>query len=130
MAKSFISDLSTTAGSNTDIAGVGVAGSNLVSQGDNAFRALAAMMAQFYEDMGGLGTVAGTGDAIQLTAKEAWTAYGTGDGQIANGTREVKTYPLAKALSMASGGEVTIAQIQEWCRADRVLVLEREREAG
>lgn len=102
MTKSFISDLSTTAGSNTDLAGVGVAGSNLVSQGDNAFRSLAAMLAQFYEDLGGLGTVGGTGDAITLTAKEAWTAYGTGDGQINNGTI------LAFKAGAANTGAVTI----------------------
>lgn len=102
MAKSFISDLSTTAGSNTDLAGVGVAGSNLVSQGDNAFRSFAAMVAQFYEDLGGLGTVGGTGDAITLTAQEAWTAYGTGDGQINNGTI------LAFKAGAANTGAVTI----------------------
>ncbi len=102
MTKSFISDLSTTAGSNTDLAGVGVAGSNLVSQGDNAFRSLAAMVAQFYEDLGGLGTVGGTGDAITLTAQEAWTAYGTGDGQINNGTI------LAFKAGAANTGAVTI----------------------
>ena len=102
MTKSFISDLSTTAGSNTDLAGVGVAGSNLVSQGDNAFRSFAAMVAQFYEDLGGLGTVGGTGDAITLTAKEAWTAYGTGDGQINNGTI------LAFKAGAANTGAVTL----------------------
>ena len=39
------------------------------------------------KDLGGVNTVAGTGDAITVTAALSWTAYGTGDGQIGTGTR-------------------------------------------
>lgn len=86
MAKNFISDLSITASNNTDMAGNGIAGTDSVSGGDNVIRALAAMLAMAYDDAGGLGTVGGTGDAITLTAKQAWTGYGTSANQIDSGT--------------------------------------------
>jgi hypothetical protein len=85
MARSFISDLSITASNNTDMAGNGISGSDSISGGDNAIRALGSMLALAYQDAGGLGTVGGTGDAITLTAKQAWTGYGSSANQIAGG---------------------------------------------
>lgn len=102
MAKNFISDLSTTAASNTDIVGQDVQGSANVSGGDNALRNLAQLLAKFYDDLGGVNTVGGTGDAITVTAAQAWTAYGSGDGLIGTGT------VLAFKAGAANTGAATI----------------------
>ena len=68
MAKNFLSDLSTTAASNTDVVGEDIQGSANVSKGDNVIRNLASILAKFYDDLGGVNTVGGTGDAITITA--------------------------------------------------------------
>mgnify|MGYP000042872219 FL=1 len=85
MAKNFLSDLSTTAASNTDVVGEDIQGSANVSKGDNVIRNLASILAKFYDDLGGVNTVGGTGDAITITAAQGWTAYGTGANQIDTG---------------------------------------------
>lgn len=87
MAKSFITDFSTTAASNTDLGGLDSTGTTgVVKSGDNYVRSLMAMLAMYYDDMGAVNTVAGTANAITITAAEAWTAYGTGANEIATGT--------------------------------------------
>lgn len=103
MAKSFVSDLSTTSASNTDIAGEGIAGSNNVSRGDDVIRNLAAMLAKLYDDLGGVVTVGGTANAITVSAAEGWTAYGTGDNEITTGAI------LTFKAGAANTGATTIA---------------------
>ena len=73
-----IADLSTTAGSNTAINGQSIAGSANANTIDSMFQATAALLAQFYDDIGGVGTVSGTGDAIVLTSGSGFTALANG----------------------------------------------------
>lgn len=57
----------TTAGNNTSFEGIGIAGTDNVSNFDNAARALIAANAQLLRDLGGANTVGGTADAITVT---------------------------------------------------------------
>jgi hypothetical protein len=87
MAKSFLTDYSPTAGSNTDIDGADSTGATgRVKDGDNYTRSLMAHLAKFYDDLGGVNTVGGSATAITVTAAEAWTAYGSAANQIDTGT--------------------------------------------
>src|SRR5438093_1312158 len=45
---------------------------------NNALRELMAEVARFYDDLGGVNTVAGTGDAITVTTASGFTALATG----------------------------------------------------
>lgn len=73
-----ISEASTTPGTNTSVSTVGIQGSDLVSTADDAFRTSWALLAKFYDDFGGVNTVAGTGDAITITTSTVYTALATG----------------------------------------------------
>lgn len=73
-----IADLSTTAGSNTAINGQSIAGSANANTIDSMFQATAALLAQFYDDIGGVGAVSGTGDAIVLTSGSGFTSLANG----------------------------------------------------
>ena len=73
-----IADLSTTAGSNTAINGQSIAGSANANTIDSMFQATAALLAQFYDDIGGVGTVGGTADDITLTSGSGFTALANG----------------------------------------------------
>lgn len=103
MAKNFITDLSTTAASNVDIVGQDIQGSANVSGGDNAIRNLAQLLAKFYDDLGGITSAGGSATAVTITAVEGWTAYGTGAGEIANGTL------LAMKMTATATGAATLA---------------------
>lgn len=78
MANNHISDLSTTAASNTSVNGVPVEDAALVSTVDNMIRADIAVEKQTYEDLGGVSTVAGTVDAITVDGTLKPSALRTG----------------------------------------------------
>lgn len=78
MAKNTIADLDTTAANNTDLLGQSNAGSANANTIDTLFMNLAALLARFYGDLGGLGTVGGTADAITITSKSTYQALEDG----------------------------------------------------
>lgn len=78
MAKNTIADLDTTAANNTDILGQSNAGSASANTIDTLFSNLGALIARFYADIGALGTVGGTADAITLTTASTYQALENG----------------------------------------------------
>jgi len=78
MAKNTIADLSTTAASNTDVLGQSTAGTASANTIDDFVRNILAVMARFYDDVGGQGTVAGTADAITLTSASTYQSLAPG----------------------------------------------------
>lgn len=78
MAKNTIADLDTTASNNTDILGQSTQGSAAVSTLDTIVQNTLGMLARFYSDVGGLGTVGGTGNAITLTSLSTYQALENG----------------------------------------------------
>lgn len=78
MSKNNVSELDVVAANNSDIAGISILGTGLVSTADDSFRAYGAVMAKWWDDLGGVNTVAGTGDAITVTTPTVYTALKTG----------------------------------------------------
>ncbi len=78
MAINNVSELSATAASNADFAGVSILGSGLVSTADDSFRNLGSFLSKWWSDLGGANTVTGTGDAIAVTTPTVYTALKTG----------------------------------------------------
>lgn len=78
MAQNTIADLSTTFSSNTDFLGQSMQGSASANTIDTIFQKLAALVARFYSDLGGTGTVGGTANAITFTSASTYTALTTG----------------------------------------------------
>jgi len=78
MAKNTIADLDTTAANNTDVLAQSTSGSTLANKLDDMIRNTLALLARFYADIGGTGTVAGTADAITLTTASTYQALETG----------------------------------------------------
>lgn len=68
MAINTIADLSTTANSNTDFLGSDATGAANASAIDTVRQNFGAIMARFYGDFGGQGTVGGSANAITLTS--------------------------------------------------------------
>jgi hypothetical protein len=67
------------AANNTDVGGIGLAENIMRPPAvNNALRELMAEVAKFYDDLGGVNTVAGTGDVITLTTASGFTALSTG----------------------------------------------------
>lgn len=58
MAKNSISDWDTTAGNNTDVGGVGIAGTTTIRSGDNAFREIMSQVADYFITNGTLASAA------------------------------------------------------------------------
>lgn len=73
-----IEDASTTAANNLAVAGISDAEGWLPSTVNNFTRASWAVLAKFYDDFGGVVTVAGTADAITFTTTGTHTALTTG----------------------------------------------------
>lgn len=73
-----ISEYSTTAASNLALNGISDAEGWLPSTVNNFTREWLSQLAKFYDDFGGVNTVAGTGDAITITTPTTYTAYATG----------------------------------------------------
>jgi hypothetical protein len=82
MAQNTLYDFSTTAGSNTDIAGISVAEGWLPSTVNNYERAWMAIVRKDLNDKGGTATVAGTANAIAVTSASP-ASYGS----LVNGLR-------------------------------------------
>lgn len=78
MAKNTIADLDTTAANNTDILGQSNAGTANANTIDTLFMNLNALLARFYGDIGGTGTVGGTADAITLTTASTYQSLEAG----------------------------------------------------
>lgn len=78
MAKNNVSEYDVVAANNTDISGNNITGTGLVSTADDSFRANSANLAKWWDDLGGVNTVAGTGDAITITTPTVYTALKTG----------------------------------------------------
>ena len=78
MAKNTIADLSTTAASNTDVLGQSTAGSANANTIDDFVRNILALLARYYDDVGGQGTVGGTANAITLTSASTYQSLAAG----------------------------------------------------
>lgn len=78
MAQNNVSELNTSAASNTDFGGIGILGTNLVSTADDAFRANSAIIAKWWSDIGAVNTVAGTANAITVTTPTLYAAFKAG----------------------------------------------------
>lgn len=72
-------DLDPTDANNTSVSGISQDENVMTpSSVNNAFRALDGNIARFVDDLGGVNTVGGTGDAITVTLASGITAYATG----------------------------------------------------
>lgn len=78
MAKNTIADLDVTAANNTDVLGQSTAGTAAANTIDTVFQNTLGIMARAYGDIGGLGTVGGTADAITLASLSTYQALETG----------------------------------------------------
>lgn len=78
MAKNTIADLDTTASNNTDVLAQSTQGTAAVSTIDTMIQNSLALLARFYADLGGTGTVGGTADAITLTTASTYQALENG----------------------------------------------------
>jgi len=78
MAQNTIADLSGTFSSNTDFLGQSMQGSATANTIDTIFQKFAALLARFYADLGGTGTVGGTANAITYTSGSTYTSLTTG----------------------------------------------------
>lgn len=78
MAKNTIADLSTTSASNTDVLGQSTAGSASANTLDTINQNELALLARWYGDMGGLGTVGGSANAITLTSLSTYQSLTNG----------------------------------------------------
>lgn len=101
---------------NTDVGGIGLAENIMRPPAvNNALRELMAEVAKFYDDLGGVNTVAGTGDAITVTTASGLTALATGlvlsFRAGANNTTNVTVNVDglgAKAIRKVTAGEVAL----------------------
>lgn len=78
MALNTIADLSTTSASNTDVLGQSTAGSAAANTIDTIVQNTLALMARAYADVGGIGTVGGSANAITLTSASTYQALEAG----------------------------------------------------
>jgi hypothetical protein len=78
MAKNTIADLDTTAANNTDILGQNSAGSASANTIDTLFQNENAVLARYYGDEGGLGTIGGSANAITVTSRSTYQSLTTG----------------------------------------------------
>lgn len=82
MAKNTIYDLDATFGNNTDVAGQSTAGSANANTIDTIFQKLMAVLAVFGDEIGGVGTVGGTADAITLTSSATYPIQSLASGVV------------------------------------------------
>lgn len=78
MAKNTIADLDTTAANNTDVLGQSTAGTATANTIDTIFQSTLGLVARAYGDIGGLGTIGGTADAITVTSLSTYQALESG----------------------------------------------------
>lgn len=73
-----IPELSNTATDNTSIIGAIVGVSSPMADMNDAVRRMGKMLADFYDDIGGVNTVSGTANAVELTSKMSFASLATG----------------------------------------------------
>lgn len=78
MAQNTIADLSGTFSNNLDFLGQSMQGAANANTIDTIFQKFAALLARFYSDLGGTGTVGGTANAITFTSASTYTTLTTG----------------------------------------------------
>lgn len=78
MAKNTIADLDPTSANNTDVLGQSTAGSAAANTLDTIVQNTLALLARFYGDVGGTGTVGGSANAVTLTTGSTYQAYEAG----------------------------------------------------
>lgn len=98
-----IYDFATSEASSSATGGVNTAENQDPSTVNDAMRAWKQLEAKFIDDLGGVNTVGGTGDAITLTLAQGFDGYGASAGQIASGV-----VAIFKAAA-ANTGAVTLA---------------------
>lgn len=81
MPKNAITDYSTTAASNTDVGGVGIAGTNAISNADDAFREIMSHLAETNAGTSPWADTMTIGDAADLTKEFRFEASGITAGQ-------------------------------------------------
>jgi len=82
MAKNHFADLSLTSTDNTDLLGQSTQGTANANTIDSIFQKLGVIMALFYDQIGGVGTVAGTADAITLATNATYPFQSLATGLI------------------------------------------------
>lgn len=83
MAKNKLADIDLTFGNNTDALGQSTAGSANANTIDTIFQKLMVMLALFYDEIGGTGTVGGTADAITLATNATYPFQALASGLVA-----------------------------------------------
>lgn len=78
MAINTLADLKVTPSNNVDFLGQSTAGTNPVKTLDDMLRSLAGLLARGYADLGGTGTVGGSGNAITLTTASVYQTLKNG----------------------------------------------------
>lgn len=73
-----VSTADTTPGNNASLSGTSILGSGLLSTADDSFRTLTSFLAKWWNDIGGVNTVAGSGDAITITTPTLYASLKTG----------------------------------------------------
>jgi len=118
MAQNTIADLSGTFSSNTDFLGQSMQGSATANTIDTIFQKFAALLARFYGDLGGTGTVGGTANAITYTSGSTYTSLATGLVIAFKATSSISgaaTFKLdslaAKDIKLANDTDVTTGNI-------------------
>lgn len=101
MSKDKISDYSTTASDNTDIAGIGIQGTNAVSNFDGAFRTIMKQLADMNAGTSPIFDTFTVCDPVDTTKKVRIDA-----GTVATGTTRVLTMPNADITPYATTGGV------------------------
>ena len=82
MAKNKLADIDLTFGNNTDALGQSTAGSANANTIDTIFQKLMVMLALFYDEIGGTGTVGGTADAITLATNATYPFQALASGLV------------------------------------------------
>lgn len=82
MAKNKLADLDLTSTNNTDVLSQSTAGSANVSTIDSIFQKTLTLLALFYDEIGGTGTVGGSADAITLATNATYPFQALASGLI------------------------------------------------
>lgn len=107
MAKNKLTDFSETATDNTDIAGVGVQGTNAISNIDNAIRALPAILAKIDRGTDPVRHTWTFGDPADLTKRFRFDG-----GNVTAGQTRVFSVPDADGTLMISGANPTLTSLE------------------
>lgn len=118
MAQNTIADLSGTFSNNLDFLGQSMQGSANANTLDTVFQKFAALIARFYSDLGGTGTVGGTANAITYTSASTYQTLEDGlilTFKAASSITGAATFKLdsltAKAIRIAGDVDVRAGDI-------------------